>query len=301
LELKEIQCALTQILEQIAADATPNQLDDNRHFRSLQTLVSVVLEHFSDVRLQARIERQPQSLRQKMEQMRQDLAKIDADLNKLQQDNHSLLNLETSLKEKEKEHQETLERIQRLQNLMNHLDEIEQSGIGNLPIEEVIVEQRIRQLVPALEKLLSVIKQESNIVLDTLRENALKIRASLYSLEKEVGNEAVVLTENIETLRLNWDGEFRKYNAQVELHKAYTEKIEAIRQEVQGALTKHYQDFLTYTKHFEEDERIWGALGEPVAANQLIEQQLSDIKTRLQNLDTELLAPIKKKEKIFNA
>lgn len=301
MKLKEIADELKKELENVASNLGNDLIENNNHFRALQEFSMIFIEHLSDKNISEHIKKQPDSLREKIEKNKHDLQREEEAIDTLESENIDLLKSEMQLLEKKKEHNQLLDRIIKLRNLSDNLAEVDRINISDLNMKAVVIDTRIQELIPVLEKLSTSLEMENNRTAYLLKDNALKIKKTVSNIESEVDKANVFLIEGLKTIDTNWEGVQKKYNLEIKNLERYTQKIESIRQDLQHSLDIHDTNYRIYNKHFKEDERIWGTLNEPTSSNQTIENQLEHVRLCLQKIDQELLIPIRQKEKVFNS
>ena len=282
--LNEIADELKKELNNIASNLGNDLIENNNHFRALQEFSLIIIEHLSDKNISECIKNQPDSLREKIKKNQHDLKREEEAIETLESENIDLLKSETQLLEKKKEHNQILDRIIKLRNLSDILAEIDRINIGDLNTKEVVIDTRIQELIQVLEKLSDSLEMENNRTAYLLRDNALKIKKTISTIENEVGKANAFLIESLQTIDTNWEGVQKKYNSEIKNLEKYTQKIESIRQDLQHSLDIHDTNYQIYNRHFKEDERIWGALNELTSSNQTIENQLEHVRLCLQRI-----------------
>lgn len=289
---------LASLLKEIC-ESSPDALIHNQVARRLSYLSEAVANYFEDDFIKTYTERQPVTLREKIAAATLSFQRISADIQNIQQEEAALLAAEQALTEKELQHRELLYQLERLHKLEQHLATLDQAEIGKLTAQKDSLQDRVQHLMPVFKGIEEALNTETSHLLEAFKCQTSRLAEIVQTTDREQDRSATLLYKGVEQLKNAYTDRQKAYNNLISDFNECAGKLAEIEQQIKEIADQHATNLQIYQKHFAENQKIWGALHEPTAAHRLVSERMTEIGSRLVELDDSLRSALYKKMETY--
>lgn len=261
-----------------------------------QVLLPLQVDH-----IKALTQRQPISLQRQIQETKEAILGMSEHLDQQVQLYQELLDKEADLEEKQRQFANFTDRIKKIQEL--------ERLVGDLDLktpEEKITElegETIKAIVPLKNKLKrfsELLNSENNEILQSTKHNSgslLKIQQQLEETQKNVLFE---LQDGLKLIKSSLPKFNKRHNELVQDYNLYLNKLRESAEQIDEIENVHLKNVQIYQRHFRENEKIWGKLGEPTNAINYVKGLVKETGEKLEEFDSALRKLVEqKRDKIY--